>query len=80
MASTTFSLEDVKEALLEKGFFAMEDSGVGARVFEMEEEDFPIVSERGLEFCKFNLLDDEVSKGTRCSIDYCLTVFSVFEP
>ena len=70
MASTTFALADARKSILEDGFFSMNDSVVGEHVLEMQQRDFPFVSEYGLEFCKLNFLDDTVGKGERCFYGY----------
>jgi hypothetical protein len=70
MASTTFTLVDAKKSILEDGFFSIDDSVVGEHVLEIEQKDFPFVSEYGLEFCKLNFLDDIVSKGERYLYSY----------
>lgn len=60
MAPTTFSVEDARKSILEEGFFCVEDPVVGERVFEIAEKGYSLLSEKGLEFCKLNILDDEV--------------------
>ena len=60
MASTTFSVEDARKSILADGFFGVEDPMVGERVLEIAEKGSPLLSEEGLEFCKLNVLNDEV--------------------
>jgi len=60
MASTTFSVEDARKSILKEGFFGVEDIVVGKRVLEITEKGSPLLSEEGLEFCRLNVLDDEV--------------------
>jgi len=70
MASTKFALVDAKKSILEDGFFFMDDSVVGEHVLEMQQKDFPFVSEYGLEFCKLNVLNNTVGKREKCSYSY----------
>ena len=63
MASTTsLSSEDPQKSILEDGIFYAEDPVVGKRVDEIMRKGFPFKTEEGLDFCKGNVLDDEVSK------------------
>jgi hypothetical protein len=57
MASSNISLETVKSALLEKGFYAWEDGATGERVAEMETRGFPYWTEYGLDFCAETAFD-----------------------
>ncbi|CZS92365.1 uncharacterized protein RAG0_02776 [Rhynchosporium agropyri] len=58
MASTTFALVDARKSILDDGFLALHDSVVGGHVLDIQQKDFPFLSEYGLEFCKINFLDD----------------------
>lgn len=60
MASTTFSVEDARKSILEDGFFCVEDPVVGERVLEIAKKGSPLLSKEGLEFCKLNVLNNEV--------------------
>jgi hypothetical protein len=63
MASTnSVPVEDPQKAILEDGVFCAEDSVVGKRVDEFVQKGYPFKTEEGLDFCKINALDDEVSK------------------
>jgi len=65
MASTnSLPGEDPQKAILEDGVFRTEDPVVGNRVDEIARKGFPFKTEEGLDFCKINALDDEVSKHT----------------
>jgi hypothetical protein len=63
MASTnSLPAEDPQKSILEDGVFCTEDPVVGKRVDEIAQKGFPFKTEEGLDFCKINVLDDEVSK------------------
>jgi hypothetical protein len=70
MASTTFALVDTRKSILEDRFFSIDNSVVGEHVLEIQQKDFPFVSEYSLEFCKLNILDNTVGKRERCSYSY----------
>lgn len=57
MASSNISLEAVKSALREKGFYSWEDGATGERVAEMEIRGFPYLTECGLDFCAETAFD-----------------------
>jgi hypothetical protein len=61
MALTPFSVEDTRKSILEDGFSYIEDPVVGERVLEIAEKGSPLLLEEGLEFCKLNVLNNEVS-------------------
>lgn len=60
--TTSLSSEDPQKSILEDGIFYAEDPVVGKRVDEIMRKGFPFKTEEGLDFCKGNVLDDEVSK------------------
>jgi hypothetical protein len=70
MALTTFALIDTSKSILEDGFFSIDNSVVGEYILEMEQKDFPWISEYGLDFCKLNFLNNTVGKGERYSYTY----------
>ena len=76
MASTTsLPVEDPQKSILEDGVFCAEDPVVGSRVDEIAQKGFPFKTEEGLDFCKINALDDEVSKETDlCNRLYLINV------
>jgi len=57
------SLERKRNAILEDGFFFLDDAEVGQNLERMDEESIPLASATGLLFCKANVLDNPVSKG-----------------
>jgi hypothetical protein len=54
-------VEDARKSILENGFFCVRDPVVGERVLEIAEKGSPLLLEEGLEFCKLNVLDNEVN-------------------
>jgi hypothetical protein len=55
-----------RDWILEDGVYWIKDPIIGERVNEMKEKDFPFKTEYGLDFCKVNTLDDEVS--VKCGV------------
>lgn len=71
MASTnSLSGEDPQKAILEDGVSRTEDPVIGNRVDEIIRKGFPFKTEEGLDFCKINALDNEVSKYTNLCNGY----------
>lgn len=56
-----FHLEDSRNAILNDGFFVIQDDLLGANIQKMDDDPIPFASVPGLEFCKANVLDDPVS-------------------
>ncbi|AEO57119.1 hypothetical protein MYCTH_2056329 [Thermothelomyces thermophilus ATCC 42464] len=71
MASTTFALDVAEKALLEHGFFALDDSLVGDRIWEMEERGFPYFTEYGLDFCRQFAFDQRIRSILENSFEKC---------
>ena len=61
MASASFSIDGASNALQDLGFICEKDPVVGARVAEMREKGISFLSMDGLEFCRLNILNEEVS-------------------
>jgi hypothetical protein len=71
MASTnSLPGEDPQKAILEDGVSRTEDPVIGNQVDEITRKGFPFKTEEGLDFCKINTLDDEVSKYTNLCNGY----------
>lgn len=64
MASTTFALEDAIKAIAENGFYHIQDSIVGRRILDMEEnkQQFSTTSMAGLQFYRDNVRNNEVNQ------------------
>ncbi len=62
--STTISVEDIRKALAEDGYYCIQDPMVGLHILEMEQNgsQFSPWSEAGWEFCKQNVLKDAVGQ------------------
>ncbi|KAK7403723.1 hypothetical protein QQX98_010495 [Neonectria punicea] len=58
MASAESSVELIRKAILENGFYFSKDTTVGERVEKMDEDATPFASAGGLQFCKVNVLDN----------------------
>ncbi|KND86491.1 hypothetical protein TOPH_08899 [Tolypocladium ophioglossoides CBS 100239] len=58
MASAQLSLKQTREAILENGFFSLDDEAVGRNMDKMDEDGTPLASAGGLQFCKDNVLDN----------------------
>lgn len=54
-------MDDTRKSILDDGFFYVEDPVVGERVLEIAEKGSSLLLEEGQEFCKLNVLNDEVS-------------------
>jgi hypothetical protein len=67
MSTTTFSFEDAKTALAEDGLYIIQDPTVGLHISEMERNGFQFSSssKAGLDFCKSNVLEDEVGQRSK---------------
>jgi hypothetical protein len=78
MSTTTFSLEDATAALAEDGFYCIQDPTVGLHLLEMERNgsQFSSSSKAGLEFCKSNVLKDEVGQRSKSCRDYLLMLIA----
>lgn len=61
MALEESSMELIRKAILENGFYFSKDTTVGERVEKMDEDATPFASASGLQFCKVNVLDNPVS-------------------
>ena len=74
MSTTTISIEGARTALAEDGFYCIQDPTVGLRILEMERNgsQFSSSSKAGLEFCKSNVLKDEVGQRSKSHRDYLL--------
>lgn len=74
MSTTIFSFEGAKTALAEDGFYCIQDPTVGLRILEIERSgsQFSSSSKAGLEFCKSNVLKDEVGQRSNFDRDYLL--------
>ncbi|KPM38406.1 hypothetical protein AK830_g8149 [Neonectria ditissima] len=58
MASASSSPDrDPLDSISKDGFFTNEDAALGQRIQEMDDEAVPFASQRGLQFCKYNVLD-----------------------
>ncbi|KAI1439428.1 hypothetical protein F5Y02DRAFT_412233 [Annulohypoxylon stygium] len=71
MASTVFSLDLVKESLVENGFFNLQDSAVGERILDMERRKFPFATAYGLDFCKYVLFHPRIRLILEASFQKC---------
>jgi hypothetical protein len=82
MSTTTISFENARTALAEDGFYCIQDPTVGLRILETERNgsQFSPSSKAGLEFCKFNVLKDEVGQRSKSYCDYLimLTAYPVY--
>jgi hypothetical protein len=67
MAPAPFSVEDARSSLLEDGFYYLVDPERSEQNVEMEQDDFALSSEYGLDFCKRKVLDDMVCRWQACS-------------
>jgi len=55
-------LEDIRNAIIENGFFAAKDPVLGQNIKQMDDDEVHFASAGGLQFCKINLLDNPVSR------------------
>lgn len=62
-----FSIEDAKSSLLKDGFYYLVDTERPGENVDMEQDDFALSSEYGLDFCKRKVLDDTVGRRQACS-------------
>ena len=61
MANETSFVDEVTEkSLFDDGFIDLHDSGVGEHISELERKGFPYFTEYGLDFCKTEVLDNQV--------------------
>jgi len=74
MSTTAISSEDARTALAEDGFYCIQDPTVGLCILEIERNrsQFSSSSKAGLEFCKSNILKDEVGQRSKSYRDYLL--------
>lgn len=80
MTSTPLLPEkDPQDAISEDGFFIAEDALLGQRIKEMDDDAVPFASERGLLFCKDNVLDHPVSMRGRLHTGHA-NLYSVSDP
>jgi hypothetical protein len=56
------NLEDSRNAILNDGFFIVQDQLLGGNIKKMDEDAVPFASVNGLHFCKDNVLDNPVSE------------------
>jgi hypothetical protein len=56
------SIQRTKQDILEQGFSCHLDPVIGERVDAIAQKGFPFKTEEGLDFCKVNTVDDEVSR------------------
>jgi hypothetical protein len=56
------SIQRTKQDILEQGFSCHLDPVIGERVDAIAQKGFPFKTEEGLDFCKLNTVDDEVSR------------------
>ena len=57
-------MDNVRKLFSEDGdvVYFVEGSAIGERVLEMQRRGFPIKTADGFDFCKYNVLDNPVSK------------------
>lgn len=73
------SSEQKRNAILENGFFFLDDAVVGQSMERMDEEGIPLASAGGFLFCKANVLENPVSKGTSLTTIAKLTFPRAYE-
>ena len=56
------SLEEVRQAIIEDGFWTLEDAAIGKHVDEIVSDGFRIQTVKGMNLCKVAALDNLVSK------------------
>jgi hypothetical protein len=67
MAPGPYSVESAKSSLLKDGFYHLVGIERPEQNVEMEQDNFALSSEYGLDFCKRKVLDDTVGRQQECS-------------
>lgn len=60
MEDSNFSVVEAKRSIDEEGYLELQSSGVGDRVAALEQDGFSFWTEDGLEFCRRNVLSENV--------------------
>lgn len=72
------SLEEVRQAIIEDGFWTLQDAAIGKHLDEIVSDGFRIQTVKGMNLCKVAALDHTVSKSKLPQLPY-LTDWSLFE-